>query len=157
MALKNAFRGALFVTLPTAGKVQFPQGVNDLGNAWEWDAFTGGKYSVKESKYIPFDGVERTHTGNRETENLTIEADYVESVHGPLLAMVDGELPEAEDLRGKRAEFIVKDRDENGNFQQNRNPYVGKILEIVPPDGDSNDGGTIAKIQIILSIGRPAV
>jgi hypothetical protein len=138
MALKNAFRAALFVD----GK--------ELPGGFEWDGFTGGKWTQKETKYTPYDGVQRTYVSQKEVENITLEADYQEAVHGAILATLNGE---AGDIRGKVARVVVKDRDINGNFQQNRPPYNGTILEVMGPDGDSNDASSVSKISIVISTG----
>jgi hypothetical protein len=141
MALKNAFRAALFVD----GK-ELPAGV-------EWDGFTGGKWTQKETKYTPYDGIQRSYVGQKEVENFTLEADYKVAIHGPILATLNGE---AGDIRGKAARVIVKDRDINGNFQQNRPPYNGTVLEVIGPDGDSNDASSVSKISIVISTGLRA-
>jgi hypothetical protein len=144
MALKSSFRASLTV-----------EG-NQVGNTF-WDAFMGGKYSQTETKYTPFDGVLRTFVGKPETENITLEANYEEAVHGPIVAHIgDRSL----DYRGKKAIVTVYDLVPLSNPQQyvqNRAPYEGLVLDIVPPDGDSNDASTIVKIQIVISVGSLAV
>lgn len=143
MALKNAFRASLDID----GKV--------VGNSF-WDAFTGGKFTQSEVKYTPFDGVQRTYVGLKTTENITLEADYEESVHGVLL----GGPGDTNDLRGHKATVVVQDLVPGSNppqYVQNRAPYSGVILDIVPPDGDSNDASTIVKIQVVVSVGSLAV
>ena len=139
MALKNQFRASLTV----AGAV--------IGNPL-WDAFTGGKFSQTETKYTPYDGVQRTYTSKNETENVTLEAAYDPVVHGDIVKHIG----DAFDLRGQEAEVVVMDQEAGGVMVRNRAPYKGKVLEIVPPDGDSNDAGTVAKIQIIVSVGSSA-
>lgn len=144
MALKNAFRASLTV-----------EG-QEIGNKF-WDAYMGGKYSQTETKYTPFDGVLRTYVGKPETENITVEANYEEAVHGPIIANI-GNL--ALDYRGKKAIVTVYDLVPLSNPQQyvqNRAPYEGLVLDIVPPDGDSNDASTIVKIQMVISVGSLAV
>lgn len=139
MALKNAFRASLSVE----GK--------QVGYEY-WDAFTGGKNLQKEVKYTPFDGVQRTFTGLKETDNITVESAYDESVHGSLI----GGPGDANDLRGRRALVTVYDLVSGSNppqYVQNRPPLPGLVLEVIPPDGDSNDAQTIVKLQIIVSVG----
>lgn len=143
MALKNAFRASLQIEGKSVG-YEF------------WDAFTGGKNSVKEVKYTPFDGVQRTFTGLKETENITLEAAYDESVHGSLI----GGPGDANDLRGRVALVTIQDLVPGSNPQQyvqNRPPLHGLVLEVVPPDGDSNDASTIVKLQIIVSVGSTSL
>lgn len=135
MALKNAFRANLTI-----------DGIQ-VGNTY-WDAFMGGKYTQSETKYTAFDGVQRTYVGLKSTENITVEANYEANVHGSLL----GGPADANDKRGHEAVVTVFDI-VNGNFVQNRAPYKGLVLDIVPPDGDSNDAGTITKIQVVVSVG----
>lgn len=143
MALKNAFRASVQVE----GK--------PIGYEF-WDAFTGGKNTVKEVKYTPFDGVQRTFTGLPETENITIESAYDESVHGSLI----GGPGDANDLRGRTALVTIQDLVPGSNpkqYVQNRPPLHGLVLEVIPPDGDSNDASTIVKIQIVISVGSTSL
>lgn len=130
MALKNAFRASLQI------------GPKDWGN---WDAFMGGDFDMSETKYTPADGIQRTYVGVKTTNNITLETDYREEIHGQLLK---------EDPRGIAATAVIFDRDPEGNFQQNRPPYFGVVKQVVPPDGDSNDAATIVKIQVIISVGN---
>lgn len=130
MALKNAFRASLNVA-----------GV-DYGS---WDALTGGDFDTNEVKYTPFDEEQRVYVGQKTTNNVTLERDYVEAIDGPLLA---------KDLRGQSATGVILDRDANGNFQQNRPPYRGVVKTIIPPDYDSNDSSTVVKIQVVISCGK---
>lgn len=144
MALKNAFRASLTVE----GR--------PVGNEF-WDAFLGGKFTQSEVKYTPYDGVLRTYVGKKETENITLEANYEEAVHGPLVAHIGDQ---ALDFRGKRAVVTVFDlvpQSAPPQYVQNRAPYEGLVLDIVPPDGDSNDASTIVKIQVVVSVGSLAV
>lgn len=138
MALKNAFQASLTV-VDSAGNVK------QLG---EWDAFTGGKFSQSETKYTPANRKQRTYVGLRTIENVTLERDYEPEVDGPLVNI-------SQDIRGMAATIVVEDRDPDGNFQRNREPYVGKVLEIIPPDGDTNDASAIVKIGIVVSVENP--
>lgn len=143
MALKNAFLASLEV------------GGIIIGNAY-WDAFQGGKYSLTETKYTPFDGVLRAYAGKPETENITLEANYEEAVHGSIVKNIEN----SKDLRGKSAKVIVYDLEPGSNpkkYNQNRAPYEGLILDITPPNGDSNDASTIEKISIVVSVGSLAI
>jgi hypothetical protein len=143
MALKNAFRASLQVEGKQVG-YEF------------WDAFTGGKNSIKEVKYTPYDGVQRTFTGLKETENITLESSYDETVHGELI----GGPGDANDLRGLVAQVTVQDLVPGSNppqYVQNRPPLRGLVLEVVPPDGDSNDASTIVKLQIVVSVGSTSL
>jgi hypothetical protein len=143
MALKNAFRASLQVDGKPVG-FQY------------WDAFTGGKNLQKEVKYTPYDGIQRTFTGLKETDNITVESAYDESVHGKLI----GGPGDANDLRGRPALVTVQDLVPGSNppqYVQNRPPLHGLVLEVVPPDGDSNDASTIVKIQIIISVGSTSL
>src|SRR5215469_1277352 len=136
MALKNAFRASLRIS----GK--------QVGNEF-WDAFMGGKYTQSEVKYVPFDNIQRTFVGKRETENITVEANYEEAVHGALIANIG----DPADLRGQEAEVAVYDLVPLSNpaqYVKNRAPYKGLVLDVVPPDGDSNDASTLVKIQIVV-------
>lgn len=140
MALKNAFRASLEVN----GK--------QVGNEF-WDAFMGGKNLQNEVKYTPYDGVQRTFTGIKSTDNITLEANYEEAVHGPLIGGPD----DAADLRGLPATVVVQDLVPGSNppqYVQNRPALKGLVLEVVPPDGDSNDASTIVKLQIVVSVGH---
>jgi len=139
VALKNAFQASLTITNPATGENQ------DLGL---WDAFTGGKFSQSETKYTPASRKQRTYVGLRTIENVTLERDYEPEEDGDLVNI-------SKDLRGMQATVIVEDRDPDGNFQRNREPYVGKVLEIVPPDGDTNDGSSVVKIGIVISVENP--
>jgi hypothetical protein len=142
MALKNAFRASLAINGVPAGNKY-------------WDAFLGGKFTQTETKYTPYDGVERTYVGKKETENITLEANYEPSIHGELVAHANDE----GDYRGLKAEVQVFDLEPLSNppkYNKNRAPYEGLVLEIVPPDGDSNDAGTIAKISLVVSVGSLA-
>jgi hypothetical protein len=143
MALKNAFRASVEVE----GK--------PIGYEY-WDAFQGGKNSVKEVKYTAYDGVQKTFTGLKETENITIEAAYDESAHGNLI----GGPGDANDIRGLPAKVTIQDLVPGTNppqYVQNRPPLSGLVLEVVPPDGDSNDASTIVKIQIVISVGSTSL
>jgi hypothetical protein len=139
MALKNQFRASLSVGGVTIGNQQ-------------WDAFTGGKHTLTETKYTPYDGILRTYAGKPETENVTLEAAYSPAVHGNIVKHIG----DKEDLRGQEAEVIIYDEEPGGVWATNRAPYVGKIIDITPPDGDSNDASTVAKIQIVVSVGSSA-
>jgi len=143
MAIKNIFRA----TVQIVGSK--PQ---DLGM---WDAFQGGDYDTTETKYTPGDGEQRVYVGLRTTGNVTLDADYQLGIHDVLLRQVGTEVKANEDLRGQPVKVVVLERGADGNYQQNRNPYPGVIKQIVPPDGDSNDAGTIAKIQMVVSVGKP--
>jgi hypothetical protein len=145
MATKNIFRAT--VTIITPGKEV------DLGM---WDTFTGGDYDSTETKYTPADGEQRVYTGVRTTNNLTMDSDYQPNVHDALLKEVGQEVKANEDLRGQPVRVIVQELGADGNYQANRKPYLGVIKQIVPPDGDSNDAGTIAKIGLVVSVGKPA-
>jgi hypothetical protein len=140
MALKNAFRARLNIEGAQAGKEY-------------WDAFTGGKNTQTEVKYTPFDGVQRTYSGLKSTENMTLDSDYDPIVHGPMC----GGPGDANDLRGRECEVIVFDKVPGTNeYAQNRPPLRGLVLDVVPPDGDSNDASTLVKMQIVVSVGEPA-
>lgn len=139
MALKNAFRAKLEI-----------DGIQ-IGNTY-WDAFTGGKFTQSEVKYTAYDGVERVYVGKKSTENITCEANYEGTVHGVLL----GGPADDNDLRGHEATVTVFDIIK-GIYTQNRAPYKGLVLDIVPPDGDSNDASTLTKIQVVVSVGLVAV
>lgn len=112
-----------------------------------WDGFSGGAYDADETKYTPYDKVQRTYLTNETTDNVTIQRDYRPSRDGLLVRRKD-------DLHRKPFVFVVQDEDEDGNFQQNRPPYRGLVKRIVPPDGNSNDNG-VAMISIELSVGTP--
>jgi hypothetical protein len=143
MALKNAFRASLEID----GRV--------VGNAF-WDAFTGGKYTQSEVKYTPFDNTQRTYVGLKTTENITLEANYEEAVHGVLL----GGPGDTNDLRGHPATVTIQDLVPGSNpaqYVQNRAPLSGVVLEITPPDGNSNDASTVVMIQVVISVGSIAV
>jgi hypothetical protein len=141
--LKNAFLASLQVEGQQVG-YEF------------WDAFVGGKHLVKEVKYTPYDGIQRTNTGLKETENITVEAAYDESVHGSLI----GGPGDKNDLRGREALVTVQDLVPGSNppqYVQNRPALPGLVLEVVPPDGDSNDASTIVKIAIVISVGSTSL
>jgi hypothetical protein len=80
MALKSAFRAVLQVA-NSAGELQYwPPGTGGM-----WDAYTGGKLTMKETKYTPWDEQQRVYAGIKEVENYTIDQDYMIDVHGPLV------------------------------------------------------------------------
>ena len=142
MALKSAFRGVLQIN-----GVLWPPATGG-----EWDAYTGGKFTQKEVKYTPYDEDQRVYAAIKEKENITLEADYKVEVFGPLL---NEWTEKGEDIRGQKAMVVIKERGTDGNFQQNRPPYEGLILDVVLPEGDSNDATAIEKIQVVVSVGKP--
>lgn len=112
-----------------------------------WDGFDGGEADADETKYTPEDDVQRTYLSNVKISNLTVKRGYKESRDGEIArryrSLID--LP-----------FVctVLDRDENGNLQQNRPPYQGRVKNITLPNGDSNENSK-AMISIELSVGEP--
>jgi hypothetical protein len=57
-------------------------------------------------------------------------------------------------LIDQAAEVVILDKDENGNWQQNRPPYKGLVKTVTPPEGDSNSNDQ-AMISIVISTGEP--
>ena len=147
MALKSALRAVLTVDNGTGTLVEWPPATGGM-----WDAYTGGKLTMKETKYTPYDGVQRVYAGIKETENYTLDQDYMVDVHGPLVA----EWESKGDLRGRRCLVTILERGSDGQFQSNREPKEGQVLEITLPDGDSNDASAVDKIALVVSIGTPA-
>ncbi|HSZ70249.1 MAG TPA: hypothetical protein VK756_07795 [Solirubrobacteraceae bacterium] len=147
MALKSAFRAVLAVANSAGVFEEWPPATGGM-----WDAFAGGKLTMKETKYTPWSGEQRVYAGIKETENYTLEQDYMIDLHGPLVKQweVEG------DLRGRRCLVTIIERDTEGQWQYNREAKEGQVLEITLPDGDSNDASAIDKIGLIVSIGKPA-
>src|ERR1700689_2195588 len=113
MALKNSFEAVLTVN----------------GVEYKFDKFTGGKFTRSETKYTAADRVQRSYTGLSAIENLTLERVYQAERDGAILKA---------DLRGQACKVTIKDINEKGEAQANRPPYVGRVLEVTPPDGDTN-------------------
>lgn len=140
MALKNAI-GRASLSILVAGKW------TDFGY---FDTNTGGDWDIAETKYTPFDGEQRTYLGQPTDNNVTIDRDYTPNDRATDVDLVNGSV----EYRGLPAKSIIYDKDANGNWQQNRKPYSGLVKQIIPPDGDSNDASTVAKISVVLSIGK---
>lgn len=141
-ALKNAFRASVTV-----------EG-EQIGHKY-WDKCMGGKASQSEVKYQPAEGVQRTYVGIKTLENITVESEYDESVHG---ALIPGQ-EDSTDIRGKKAEVLVEDLIPGSNpaqYAANRPPYKGVVLEVTPPDYDSNDASTVVTIAVVISVGSVA-
>jgi hypothetical protein len=155
MALKSAFRAVLQVA-DNSGTLQYwPPATGGM-----WDAYQGGKLTMKETKYIPWDEEQRVYTGLKETENYTLDQDYMIAVHGPLVKEWDkgnaaGDFA-GHDLRGRKCLVQVLERDTEGQWQQNREPQEGQVLDIGLPEGDSNDASAVDKISVVVSVGKPA-
>lgn len=147
MALKSAFRAVLTVADSAGNFSDWPPATGGM-----WDAYQGGKLTMKETKYTPFDDVQRVYAGIKETENYTLDQDYMIDLHGPLVK----EWETTGDLRGRRCQVTILERDTDGNWQYNREAKEGQILEISLPEGDSNDASAVDKIALIVSIGKPA-
>lgn len=130
MAVKKAF------------KVRLSANGADLG---EFDAFTGGGVDHTETKYTPFDGVQRTYLSFPELGNVTLTRSYEEARDGGFMAA------EAS-YRAAPCTVVVLDRDSSGNYQQNRAPYNGAIKAITGPEGDSNSSD-IEMLTIEVSVG----
>lgn len=113
----------------------------------QWDAVEGGEYTAEETKYTPYDEVERTYLSNKKTGNVTLSRDYRPDRDGAILKA-------QKQLHGSVAGVVMLDKGADGNYQQNRDPYTGLVLSIVPPNYDS-DGNAISKIQVIVSVGTP--
>lgn len=111
----------------------------------DFDAFTGGGYDADETKYTPFDGVQRTYLGNPTEANLVLTRDYRPVRDGPILRRKAR-------LQDQPGIAVVQDRGGDGNWQQNRPPYSGLIKAITGPEGDSNSGD-IAMLSIEMSTG----
>jgi hypothetical protein len=154
MALKSAFRGVLTIEEVRGSGVftPWPPNASEAKYAGMWDAFSGGKLTMKETKYTPYDEQQRVYAGIKETENYTLEIDYDIDLHGPVISKWATE----GDPRGRKCKLIVLERDTGGNFQQNRPPVEGQVLEVAYPDGDSNDASNVDKITFIVSVGIPA-
>lgn len=136
MALKNQFKVALTV----AGEGTFL-----------FDSFTGGKFTQSESKYTAADRQQRSYTGLKSTENVTIERVYLSHAHSGE-TLTDPQILAA-DWRGKACSVAIYDRNETGGYEPGgRPPYIGKILDVVPPDGDTNDSASIVKLQVVVSV-----
>jgi hypothetical protein len=112
-----------------------------------FDAFAGGAYDTEETKYTPYDLVQRTYLGVDTVTNLTVSREYLPERDGPLVRRKDS-------LKRHPFVFTVQDKDADGNFQQNRPPYRGVVKQITPPDGNSNESG-VAMLSIELSVGTP--
>lgn len=91
--------------------------------------------------------MQRSYTGLSSIENLTLERVYQ--------AARDGAGILAHDIRGLSAEVIIKDLNEAGEAQANRPPYIGKVLEVTPPDGDVNDASTTVMLGVTVSVENP--
>jgi hypothetical protein len=115
---------------------------NDLG---EFDAFTGGAADHTETKYTPFDGVQRTYLSFPELGNITLSRSYEEARDGDFMT-------HAPAYYAAPCTVVVLDRDASGNYQQNRAPYNGAIKAITPPEGDSN-ASDIQMLTIEVSVG----
>jgi|SRR5580704_4852906 hypothetical protein len=155
MALKSAFRAVLQVA-DNDGTLQYwPPATGGM-----WDAYSGGKLTMKETKYTPYDEVQRVYAGIKEVENYTLDQDYMIDIHGPLVKEWEpgntGSGFAGSDLRGRSALVTIIERDTDGNWQYNRQAQEGQVLEITLPDGDSNDATAVDKIGLIVSIGKPA-
>jgi hypothetical protein len=147
MALKSAFRAILQVA-DNNGDLQFwPPATGGM-----WDAYTGGKLTMKEQKYVPWDENTRVYAGLKEVENYTLDQDYEIDVHGPLVKAWESE----GDLRGRKCMVTIIERDTDGNWQYNREAQEGQVLEIGLPEGDSNDASAVDKITLVVSVGKPA-
>lgn len=141
-ALKNAFKAYLNIPGTTVTHMAF-------------DKLSGGKALMNEVKYQPAEGVQRTYAGIKTIENVTLEAEYEEAKHGKLLPGQE----DTTDIRGLAAEVIVEDLVPGSSppqYVQNRPPYKGLVLEVTPPDYDSNDASTIVTIGVIISVGSVA-
>jgi hypothetical protein len=147
MALKSALRAVLEVADGAGNLREWPPATGGM-----WDAFSGGKLTMKETKYTPWDGVQRVYAGLKETENYTLEQDYMVDIHGPLVK----EWETTGDLRGRRCQVAILERDTGGHWQHNREVKEGQVLEITLPDGDSNDASAVDKIMLVVSVGTPA-
>ena len=147
MALKSAFRAVLQVADSTGTLQYWPPATGGM-----WDAYQGGKLTMIETKYTPYDEQQRVYAVIKETENYTLDQDYMIDIHGPLVKAWETE----GDLRGRRAMVTILERDTDGNWQYNRGAQEGQVLEITLPDGDSNDASAVDKIGLIVSIGKPA-
>lgn len=142
MALKNAFRASLTI-----------EG-QQVGHKY-WDKMTGGKAAMNEVKYQPAEGVQRTYVGIKTIENITLESEYDEAVHGTLIPGQE----DTTDIRGKKAQVTVEDAVPGTSpvtYAANRPPYNGVVLEVTPPDYDSNDASTVVNIGVIISVGSVA-
>lgn len=153
MALKSAFRAILQVADNTGTLQYWPPATGGM-----WDAYQGGKLTMKETKYTPWDEQQRVYAGIKETENYTLDQDYMIDLHGPLVKEWEGGSGDfaGGDLRGRRAMVTIIERDTNGNWQYNRTAQEGQVLEITLPEGDSNDASAVDKIGLIVSVGKPA-
>lgn len=131
MSLKNAFKCKLSI----AGE--------DFG---EFDSFSGGAYDSTETKYTPFDGVERVYLSFSSVGNVTVGRSYEVARDGSIVQR-------RESLQHQPFVLVVLERDANGVYQQNRAPYTGLTKAITPPEGDST-ASDVAMLQIELSTGK---
>jgi len=113
----------------------------------QWDAVEGGEYDAEETKYTPFDEVERTYLSNKKTGNVTLSRDYRPERDGAILKA-------QKQLHASAAKVVLLDKGADGNYQQNRDPYTGLVKSIIPPNYDS-DGNAISKIQVVVTVGTP--
>ncbi len=111
-----------------------------------WDGFDGGEADADETKYTPEDGKQRTYLTNVKVSNITVKRGYKESRDGDISR-------DFKTLIGQKCEAVVLERDDSGNFQQNRPTYKGRVKNITLPNGDSNENGK-AMISIELSVGE---
>lgn len=132
--------------LKNAFKVKVSSATEDLG---EFDSFTGGEYDAAETKYTPYDGVQRTYLAFPTVGNITVGRNYEEARDGGFVARKAS-------LQGTAVTCVVLDRDVNGNYQQNRPAEKALIKGITPPEGDSNANDQ-AMLMIELSVGTPGV
>ena len=149
MALKNAFKAYLTVQRPTSGVGSKGPAITNMA----FDKCMGGKASQSEVKYQPAEGIQRTYVGIKTIENITLEVEYNQAIHG---AMIPGQFDES-DIRGLPCTVEIQDLvPSTGKYQKNRPPYKGVILEVTPPDYDSNDAASIVDLSVIVSVGEAA-
>lgn len=129
--LKNAFKV----------KVKVPGG-RDFG---EFDNFAGGELDAEESKYTPFDGVERVYLAFSKVGNVNVGRMYEEDRDGAISR-------DAKSLHLTAVECTVLERDKDGIYQQNRDPYVGLLKKIEFPEGDSNSND-VEMLKFEISVG----
>lgn len=112
----------------------------------QWDALEGGEYDADETKYTPFDGIERVYLSNPKTGNVTLSRDYRPERDGPILKG-------RKTLHEAEAQVVLLDKGADGNYQQNRDPYKGLVKTITPPAYDS-DGNAVGKISVVVIVGQ---
>lgn len=112
-----------------------------------WDGFDGGEADADETKYTPEDDIQRTYITNVKVSNLTVKRGYLESRDGDISRRYKS-------LVGQPFTAVILERDDDGNFQQNRPPYTGRVKNITLPNGDSNENSK-AMLSIELSVGEP--